>query len=340
MYQRLTDISKAHGSRGPRDMETAATPGVAVLRGLLATFSIVDAILTGYLLVLTALLLRAEPSEVQAQCVRRSLVCIAVMVGGCVFARGATSVAPVIRRTVYRTVLVGMVLMNYLSLREVLPIIRSDTVDMALLRVDLLLFGVEPALWLERLNTRPIIEWFSFFYFSYFFICFIYMAVAVYVRRPGRATAEFAIGTALVYCLGQLGYMAVPGYGPIVALRDAYQGPLDGGFFWGCVSSTVQAGGAMKDIFPSLHTAAPLFFTLYAFHCARSDRRFLVPAVVTGFFSLNIIISTMVLRWHYAIDVVAGIALASGATFLAVRLARWEEGFRARLGEPAPWSFS
>ena len=343
MYERLTtEISKSPA----RERQVAgadgraAAPGAMVLRGLLALFTIQDALLIGYLFVITALLSRAEPSEVQAQCVRRTLACVLVMVLGAVFARGAVSVAPAIRRTVYRAVLPGMVLMNYLSLRDVLPIVRSDTVDMALLRLDLLLFGVEPALWLERFNTRPIVEWFSFFYFSYFFICGLYMVCALWIREPSRRTTEFAIGTAIVYCGGQLGYMAVPGYGPIVALAHMYQAPLDGGFFWGCVSSTVQAGGAMKDIFPSLHTAGPLWFALWAFNSARHDRRFLPFAIITAFFSANIIISTMLLRWHYAIDVVAGVTLAVSASVLSVKLARWEEAFRARRGEAQPWIFS
>lgn len=341
MYDRLTtDIRNGAGTREPQAAERGASPGATVLRGLLALFTVQDVLLTGYLVVVTGLLTRAEPGAVQAHCMHRTLACALVMVLACVFARGATSVAPVIRRTVYRTVLPGMVLMNYLSLRDLLPVIRSDSVDLALLNLDLALFGVEPAVWLERWNTRPVIEWFSFFYFSYFFICGLYMLLAVWIRKPGRHAAEFAIGTAIVYCGGQLGYMAVPGYGPIVALSHMYSGPIDGGFFWGCVSSTVQAGGAMKDIFPSLHTAGPLWFALWAFNSARTDRRFLPLAIVTAFFSANIIFSTMLLRWHYAVDVVAGVTIAVTASIVSVKLARWEEGFRSRIGEAQPWIFS
>jgi hypothetical protein len=310
-----------------------------VLRGFLATFALQDAILIGYLGIIITLLLRSEPSAVQAESVRRNLACAMGLVLCCVFARSATSVSPAIRSAVYRVVLIGQVLLNYLLLRAILPIVRPDSLDAEMLRLDLALFGVEPALWLERFNTRPVVEWFSFFYYSYFFICGAYMLVSVWLRRPGRHTSEFAIGTALVYCVGQLGYMAVPGHGPIVALRHMFHGPIDGGFFWGLVHEAVQAGGAMKDIFPSLHTAGPLWFALYAFHCAKTDRRFFWPAVVSLFFSVNIIISTMFLRWHYAIDVVAGISLAVGARWATPRIARWEEELRARLGEPHPWNF-
>lgn len=340
MQERLTtDCDKVAGSRGPVDVERAGTLLKDALRGLVAVFALQDAILIGYLVVTTVCLLGAPPSEVQAECVHRNLAGIAGLVSLCVFVRRATFVPRLLRSVVYRLSLVGAFLLNYLSLRTILPTVRSDSLDAELLQLDLLLFRVEPALWMERFNTRPIVEWFSFFYFSYFFICFLSMLLAVWVARPGRGTTEYAVGTSLVYCIGQLGYMAVPGYGPIRALSHLYQGPLDGGFFWGCVSSVVQAGSAMKDVFPSLHTAAPLWFALYTFHRARTDRRLFWLAVVAAFFSMNIIISTMLLRWHYAVDVVAGVALAAGAAWLTPRLVRWEEGFRARMDQPQPWSF-
>lgn len=340
MHERLTtDCGKVAGSRGLLDIGRDGALWKDILRGLTAVFALQDVIIIGYIAVTTVLLLCARPAEMQAQSVQRNLACIAITVLGCVFARRATFVAPVIRRCVYRLVLVGIFLQNYLSLRHILPIVRSDSLDMELLRIDLLLFGVEPALWLERFNTRPIVEWFSFFYFSYFFICFFSMVLAVWVDRPGRATAQYAIGTSLVYCVGQLVYMAVPAYGPIVALNDAYQGPVDGGFFWDWVIRVVQSGGAMKDVFPSLHTAAPLWFALHTFQRARSDRRLLWPASVTAFFSANIIISTMLLRWHYAIDVVAGVVLAVGVAWVTPRIAAWEERFRADMGHPQPWIF-
>ncbi|WP_437626043.1 phosphatase PAP2 family protein [Sorangium sp. So ce1151] len=340
MHERLTtDCGKVAGSRGLVDVERAGALWRDALRGLVAVFALQDVILIGYLMATTIALVFAPASEVRTECVQRNLVGIAALMSLCVFVRRATFVAPLLRSVVYRLSLVGAFLLNYLSLRTILPTVRSDSLDAELLHLDLLLFRVEPALWMERFNTRPIVEWFSFFYFSYFLICFMSMVLALWVARPGRGTTEYAIGTSLVYCLGQLGYMAVPAYGPIQALRHLYEGPLDGGFFWGAVSSVVQAGGAMKDVFPSLHTAGPLWFALYTFHRARTDRRLFWLAVVAAFFSMNIIISTMLLRWHYAVDVVAGIALASGTAWLTPRLVRWEEAFRTRMGQPHPWTF-
>jgi membrane-associated phospholipid phosphatase len=222
-------------------------------------------------------------------------------------------------------------------LRDVLPIVRPDSVDAQLYALDLQVFGFEPALWLERYNQRHIVEWFSFFYYSYFWIDLFYLVTVIWLMKPSRLTTTFAIGTVIVFCGGQLGYMAVPGYGPISFLADKYHAPVNGGFFWGLVWETYAAGSAMKDIFPSLHTAIPVWFTFFAFHAAKTDRRWRWAAWITAFFAANIIVSTMLLRWHYAIDVVAGLAFSTATGLLAPRIAAWEEARRASRGLSGPW---
>jgi hypothetical protein len=109
-------------------------------------------------------------------------------------------------------------------LRNVLPLLRPDAVDDNLLALDIRIFGFEPALWLERWNRPTIVEWFAFFYFSYFFICAAYLLVVVWASKLGRATGEFAMGTLIVFCFGELGYIAVPAYGPIRHLASSYAG--------------------------------------------------------------------------------------------------------------------
>jgi hypothetical protein len=308
------------------------------LRALAGIFALQDVLLLSYLAVIGALVWGATPGPVQAQCARVIYISMSALSIGCFVGRGLTRLPYLFRAGFYRVAIVGVLLSNYLTLRDLLQLVRPDSVDDALVRIDLRLFGVEPALWLERFNQRPIVEWFSFFYFSYFFICTGYMLTVVWFSRAGRKTAEFAIGTSLVFSIGQIGYTAVPGYGPIVHLKHQFQGDLNGGFFWSAILWTVKEGGAMKDIFPSLHTAVPLWFCLFALHQAKTDRRWRWPARITGFFSFNIIISTMFLRWHYGIDVLAGLTLAFTVGFVTPRLAAWEEAWRRGLGHGGAWS--
>lgn len=303
----------------------------------LRIFTLQDGILLTYLSIVAVLVWRAEPNPHKAAAAHGVYSAIFAVLFGCFLGRWAPDVPNAVRGAVYRIAVVGVIIYDYLALRNLLPIVRPDSVDDKLLAIDKLIFGVEPAIWLERFNTRPIVEWFSFFYFSYFFICVGTVFWVLCVARNNRHTAEYSIGTALVYCVGQLGYMCVPGYGPIRHLEKEFAGPVNGGFFWSCVWTTVQAGSAMKDIFPSLHTAAPLWYTLYALHRSKDEPKWKWPGRIGAFFSFNIIISTVFLRWHYAIDVLAGLVLAFSVAYAVPKLALWEDRRRARFGSRGVW---
>jgi membrane-associated phospholipid phosphatase len=132
-----------------------------------------------------------------------------------------------------------------------------------------------------------------------------------------------------LFCAGHIVYLLAPGYGPVVALSDHFSEPLPTGLWYDMVMGTVSSAGAQMDIFPSLHTAAPVFFTLFSFrHRDRLPFRFTWPLL--AFFTPNIIIATMYLRWHWVIDIVAGIAHAALALSLARVLTRRELFRRAR----------
>jgi len=272
----------------------------------------------------------------------RLVLVMSALTFGCWFARAAHGVPMFIRSAAYRILMVVVVLASYLMLRDTLPLVQAWQADGALNALDVATFGVEPSVWLEQFSTRAVVEYFAFFYFSYFVLCALFALGTLGPRASTETSSEFAIGTSVVYGLGQLGYVLVPGRGPVHQLAEAYASPLDGGFFWQCVLDTVAAGSAMGDVFPSLHTAAPVWFSLFSLRRARRTRAmwWWVVAAVTAVFALNIVASTIVLRWHYAVDLVAGVALAGLAAHAAPRFAALESKLRARLGLSGAWSFA
>lgn len=303
-------------------------------------FGISDLLILSFLTTLRVIVGGANPMPTRTA--HELELMIVLLVGACLFGRGATSVSPRVRTVIYRLIAVGTIPGTYLTLRELLPAVRHDSVDAALHALDVRLFGVEPTLFLERFTTPAVVEYFSFFYFSYFTLNFVMAAGVFGFNRCSRAANEFAIGCALVFGLGQLGYIAVPAFGPIHHLVDTFQQPLSGGFFYRCMMDTVHAGGAMKDVFPSLHTAVPTWFTLYLWRRASQEgahRAWRVGAVVMTVFATNIVISTVVLRWHYLIDVFAGLTLAFSAWWVAPRIAARELAIRERVGLGDAWRF-
>lgn len=228
------------------------------------------------------------------------------------------------RALLYRVGMVFSVVGCYLAMRPYLLAPRARLLDGSLIVIDRALFGETPALAWQRFASPAVVEWFAFFYFSYYALQVLNVLGSALLDDGERVT-ELLVGAMLVACIGYVGYTLVPGIGPYAAL--SFWRELHGYFFFGLVLDTVRSAGAQLDIFPSLHTGLPSLFALHAIrHRAQPPFRYVWP--LSALFAFNIIIATMFLRWHYAIDVVAGFALAVLAQQIAIRVAQKD---RARL---------
>ncbi len=237
----------------------------------------------------------------------------------------------------YRTAVIAALLSSFFQLRDILPAVAPWSVDGRIYALDLHLFGLEPSVYLDRFVTPRTTEWFAFFYFLYFLILCVHVLPMVYWNRDTKLLGRFATGTLLMFMTAHMLYMLVPGYGPYWYLRDSFQHELTGGPFWHLVRETVDAGGAQKDIFPSLHTAAPTFLAIFSYrHRKLFPFKYTWPVVT--FLATQMIIATMFLRWHYLIDIVAGLTLATTASLIGHRIADWEHAKRERLGLQPSWT--
>lgn len=235
---------------------------------------------------------------------------------------------------IYRFGVYGVFQTSYFALRWVLPAARTAVLDGPLLALDLRLFRFEPAIYLDRFVNAGTTEWFAFFYFSYFFVLGSFVLPMLFLCRDEPLLSEFATGICLVFGTAHLLYIVVPGYGPWWYLHFAH--PLPHGRFLDIVMSAVHAGGAQKDIFPSLHTAGPTFLTFFALrHRARTPFKKVWPVI--AFFAGNIVIATLFLRWHYAIDVVAGLTLSFVMVRVAAVITRRETVDRKAQGLQPAW---
>jgi membrane-associated phospholipid phosphatase len=237
---------------------------------------------------------------------------------------------------VYRVVTYGCVQVSYFMFAQILPLVNPTSLDSELYRFDLTYFGVEPAVYLDRFVSPATTEWFAFFYFSYFLVLALHVLPILFASKNSRALAEFALGMIIMFCIGHTTYMLVPGYGPYKAMPEMFHHQLSSGIWWNTTTDLVARSGAQKDIFPSLHTAAPTFVLLFSYH-RRAELPFKYTWPIVGFFAANIIIATMFLRWHYVIDVVAGLCLALLTHVLTVRISEREAARRDALGLGPPW---
>ena len=236
----------------------------------------------------------------------------------------------------YRVTVVGTLLASFFQLREILPAVSPWADDARIYAFDLRVFGVEPSVWLDRFVSPTTTEWFAFFYFLYFAILTVHVLPMLFWQRNVQLLSRFSIGVLLLFTTGHLLYMVVPGWGPYWYLSGVFRHGLSGGAFWKLVREAVDAGGAQKDIFPSLHTAVPTFLAIFSFRHRRL-LPFKYSWPVIAFFATQIITATMFLRWHYLVDVVAGIVLAAFASLVGQGVADWEHARRQRLGVQPAW---
>ncbi len=234
---------------------------------------------------------------------------------------------------VYRAGFVAITAGTYLQLQYILPAASRTAYDANIYAFDMRVFGYEPALAWDQYVTPARTEWFAVFYYSHFCIILAHAVFYLLNGRNLRRLMHLCTSLVLVFCTGHLLYIVVPGYGPVHHFADQFVHPLEGGVFWHLVQEAVATSGAQKDIFPSLHTAGPSVFCMIAWvHRKSAPARYIWLPL--SLWTTQIILATMYLRWHYLIDILAGLTLAAISCYAALRITDWELKRRPKLGLP------
>lgn len=247
---------------------------------------------------------------------------LALVIVSVVCVRGELLKPGPLRASIYRVGTLGSMIGSYLTLRALLPALHPHLLDARLVAIDRAMFGETPAIWLDAFTTRGRVEWFAFFYYSYYWLLGGYL-IGTLIFDDGRRRYELLLGAALIAAVGHAGYTFVPGVGPWAYPDLSFVHPLEGGRWWGRVLAAVTSAGAQLDIFPSLHTGFSLLVGLHALRYRR-ERPYRYIWITTWFAVVNIVIATLFLRWHYGVDVVAGALLAFAAYRTAITAWRWE----------------
>jgi membrane-associated phospholipid phosphatase len=204
--------------------------------------------------------------------------------------------------------------------------------DGELIALDQRLFGFQASLAIQRFVTPRRTAWMEFSYFFHILNIPI-VACFVYLCRPRARYREMMSGLMVVTFFGLLGYILVPAIGPMYTLHDLYTVPLNQPIaIFNQQLQFMDFARIHRDVFPSMHVAISFLVWLYALRNSRPLFWILSPLI------LSLWVSTVYLRYHYLIDVVAGLFLAP-VSFL---FANWLFGRLANLALsipiPATWA--
>lgn len=191
--------------------------------------------------------------------------------------------------------------------------------DDALAAMDRDWLGVDVARWSEGFLTAPVADVFMVFYALYFLMPVAAFAAFVRTEDRARTYRSLFVVAAGVYACYAL-YVLVPAAGP----RHAYVGrstPLPEGWITGWTHDFIRDLEPQPfDAFPSCHVVLGLLCAILSWPVGGWLRWTMAVA------GAGTAASTVVLRYHYLVDDLAGLVVVAaalgGAWFLDRRIAR------------------
>jgi membrane-associated phospholipid phosphatase len=192
----------------------------------------------------------------------------------------------------------------YKEMALFIPAIRDTDADQALARLDFRLWGANPTVWLERIQTPVLTEFLQIVY-TLFIPAVLFVAYLLWKQGRRAEFRYYAFLIALGFLVSYVGYLLVPARGPRFLLAHLQHVPLRGlWLFNGMQSSLDRLESAHYDCFPSGHTE----LTVLAWWGSRMVSKRLFR--IYSFYTPLIIFATVYLRYHYSVDLLAGAALA------------------------------
>ena len=208
------------------------------------------------------------------------------------------------------------IVLIYESLGDLIQYLQPD-IDPYLIKIDHFLFGVHPTLWMQKWVVPWFTDLMSFCYFSYYFLPVI-LVLTFYLKNQTEAFHRSIFILTFGYYLSFAGYILFPAVGPRYAMAHLYSVPLEGSFITDSVRDGLNAIEHNKrDCMPSGHTQIVLMVLFLAFRYNRLLFYLFFPLVC------GLILSTIYLRYHYVIDLIAGACFAAGSLIIAPRLYQW-----------------
>jgi len=208
----------------------------------------------------------------------------------------------------------------FFSMGTAVPLLGTARVDSMLLQWDRDLLGETPAVVWEPW-LRPWLENVAMAGYLFFFY-YLLAGPGYYCFRDVAAFRKCIVGLFTIYGIALLSYTVLPAGGPhlFMTFHTALQGPL----LLNSTMGLVNRGSNAVDVFPSVHVAASLYLLMFDWQHGR--RRFwwaLGPCIVLW-------LSTLYLRFHYFVDIIAGVAVALVGWWTAQKFARAQKSAQAQ----------
>ncbi len=210
--------------------------------------------------------------------------------------------------------IVPLIFLSFKELYLMVRPIRQVDLDNVLIEVDRFLFGMDPTVALQSISNPFLTELLQIVYATFFFLPII-LAIDLLLNDRMKEFDFESFAILYGFFLSYIGYFMVPAIGPRFTIHDfsATNLELPGIFLTNFLREIVNAGESIsqgtlnpidivqRDVFPSGHTQMTLIVMFLSVKFRTITRYFFLPV------GSLLIFSTVYLRYHYVIDLIAGL---------------------------------
>lgn len=206
--------------------------------------------------------------------------------------------------------------------------INPKDLDPVFVEWDLKLLGVHPTVWLERIMHPILTEYLQMVYSTFYFLPLV-LGYILWRQNRWDGFRAALVGAVTTFYVSYLGYFAFPALGPRFEIEHLQTRPLEGVWLTNKIREILDSLELIqRDAFPSGHVGVTVLLLYYAWrYCSRKT------ACAYGIVAASMVFSTVYLRYHYVVDVIAGLALSVVSGVLAASLRRLLPH------EVTPWSY-
>jgi membrane-associated phospholipid phosphatase len=171
--------------------------------------------------------------------------------------------------------------------------------------------GLDAIAWTTKITNAAVLDGFSAVYLSY--LIYLHLTMLQMLLRGHILLPRFALGLVWVYVIGFAGYFLLPGYGPRYQYPAEFTNLAEGGLLTQFADALVRQARAEREIMPSMHVAVALYILAFDWKERRRRAARCTPWVA------GIVASTVVLGFHYVVDILAGALSAAIGCYAAFR---------------------
>jgi membrane-associated phospholipid phosphatase len=209
------------------------------------------------------------------------------------------------------------VLLIFDSLEWLVHYVNPEDIDPILIRLDYLIFRSHPTIVLERVMHPLLTDILQIAYSTYYFIPVSFGIVLLKKNQKSDFNKSLFM-ILLCFYLSYLGYILMPALGPRFYLDHLQTTGLQGLLVAEPLYDLLnRLEGIKRDAFPSGHTGIAVVVLYLAYQYKRNLFWIYLPIVSALLFS------TVYLRYHYVVDVIAGF----GLTLLTILIGEWYYGW-------------